>query len=59
VFGGATPENTGYVFVETLRQIALNTAINDPVISADWIDPNTRNQLAEVFFVKAAVNFRV
>jgi len=44
------------VFVETLRQIAPNTVINDPVITADWIDPNTRDQLAKVFFVKAAVN---
>jgi hypothetical protein len=40
------------VFVETLRQIAPNTVINDPVITADWIDPNTRDQLAKVFLSK-------
>jgi hypothetical protein len=44
------------VFVETLRQIARNTVINDPVITAGWIDPSTRDQLAKVFFVKTAVN---
>jgi len=59
MFGGATPENTGYRVCRDVKQIALNTTINDPVITADWIDPNTRNQLAEVFFVKATVNFFV
>ena len=44
------------MFIKTLRQIPFNTIIDNPMIAAVGINPNTRLQLAQVLSVKATID---
>ena len=51
-----TRANRLAVFVETCGEVALNTIVDDPVVTAVGINPNACFKLAEVLFVDAAID---
>mmetsp|Transcript_23809 Transcript_23809/g.42931 ORF Transcript_23809/g.42931 Transcript_23809/m.42931 type:complete len:287 (+) Transcript_23809:2567-3427(+) len=44
------------VFVDAGRQITFNAIVDDPVVTAIGVNPDTRLQLAQILAVKATVN---